>query len=380
MMSISGLFYIIGGQYLVSKLWSLVPISGFQPGPDAVKFLVLPVAIGAGRRHRRGRAAVPHDLPRGDEQGLRAHRARQGARRDRGAVPARAARTASIPILTGVVVAIPMLFLGSLLAESFFGIPGLGSYTIDAIQAQDFAVVRAMVFLGSVLYILGLPAHRHLLHLRRSARPVRVMPVASCRPTALVWLLVAVAIGYVWLRPPAAAPRRAMAAGHAQRGGMSALVVLLAFVAVGPRSIRCTSGRSSSAATSRAGRSTRSRFSSLLDVLVDAAADADRTHLFGAARDPGSTRGRRSSCPAAASGANSRGCGTAARTSQDEADRVRDVAATRVAGRRPRLRRLVARRVAGDGGARARRGVSPPARCGTPCSGARPRCPGSPST
>ena len=61
-----------------------------------------------------------------------------------------------IPILTGVVVVIPSLFLGSLLMESFFGIPGLGSYTIDAINSQDFAVVRAMVFLGSVLYIAGL--------------------------------------------------------------------------------------------------------------------------------------------------------------------------------------------------------------------------------
>ncbi len=40
--------------------------------------------------------------------------------------------------------------------ESFFGIPGLGSYTIDAINAQDFAIVKAMVFLGSVLYIVGL--------------------------------------------------------------------------------------------------------------------------------------------------------------------------------------------------------------------------------
>jgi len=46
--------------------------------------------------------------------------------------------------------------MGSLLIESFFGIPGLGSYTLDAIQAQDFAIVRSMVFLGSVLYILGL--------------------------------------------------------------------------------------------------------------------------------------------------------------------------------------------------------------------------------
>ena len=61
-----------------------------------------------------------------------------------------------IPILTGAVAQIPLLFLGSLLTESFFGIPGLGSYTIDAIGSQDFSVVRSMVFLGSVLYIVGL--------------------------------------------------------------------------------------------------------------------------------------------------------------------------------------------------------------------------------
>ena len=65
-------------------------------------------------------------------------------------------RNAMIPILTGAVVVIPRLFLGSLVLESFFGIPGLGSYTIEAINAQDFAVVRTMVFLGSVLYIAGL--------------------------------------------------------------------------------------------------------------------------------------------------------------------------------------------------------------------------------
>jgi peptide/nickel transport system permease protein len=65
-------------------------------------------------------------------------------------------RNALIPILTGVVVVLPMLFLGSLVTEAFFGIPGLGSYTIDAIQSQDFAIVRSMVFLGSFLYIIGL--------------------------------------------------------------------------------------------------------------------------------------------------------------------------------------------------------------------------------
>jgi peptide/nickel transport system permease protein len=65
-------------------------------------------------------------------------------------------KNAMIPILTGVVVVLPSLFIGSLITESFFSIPGLGSYTIDAISKQDFAIVRAMVFLGSALYILGL--------------------------------------------------------------------------------------------------------------------------------------------------------------------------------------------------------------------------------
>ena len=65
-------------------------------------------------------------------------------------------RNASLPIITSSVAMIPMLFMGSLIMESFFGIPGLGSYTIDALNAQDFSVVRAMVFLGTVAYVAGL--------------------------------------------------------------------------------------------------------------------------------------------------------------------------------------------------------------------------------
>lgn len=65
-------------------------------------------------------------------------------------------QNAMIPILTGVVVVIPALFMGNLIMETFFAIPGLGSYTIEAIQSHDFSIVRSMVFLGSVLYIIGL--------------------------------------------------------------------------------------------------------------------------------------------------------------------------------------------------------------------------------
>ena len=155
MMSISGLFYIIGGQFLISKLWRLVPISGFAGGLDAWKFLILPVVIGVvagiGSSTRWYRTIFLEEIGKDYVRTARAKGLSEITVLFRHVL-----RNAMIPILTGVVVVIPMLFMGSLLTESFFGIPGLGSYTIDAIHAQDFAVVRAMVFIGSVLYIVGL--------------------------------------------------------------------------------------------------------------------------------------------------------------------------------------------------------------------------------
>jgi peptide/nickel transport system permease protein len=62
---------------------------------------------------------------------------------------------AMIPILTNVVMAIPFLFTGSLLLEAFFGIPGLGSLTVDAIFNNDFSTLRTMVYIGSLFFILG---------------------------------------------------------------------------------------------------------------------------------------------------------------------------------------------------------------------------------
>jgi peptide/nickel transport system permease protein len=155
MMSISALFYIIGGQYVASKLWHLVPISGYDQGLEAVKFLVLPAIIGViggiGSGGRWYRTLFVEEMSRDYVRTARAKGLAEGTVLFRHVL-----KNAMIPILTGVVVVIPLLFMGSLLSESFFGIPGLGSYTIDAIQAQDFAVVRAMVFIGSVLYIAGL--------------------------------------------------------------------------------------------------------------------------------------------------------------------------------------------------------------------------------
>jgi len=154
-MSISGLFYIIGGQFLISKVWRLVPISGYADGIDAWRFLLLPVFIGVisgiGSSTRWYRTIFLEEVNKDYVRTARAKGLPETVVFFRHVL-----RNALIPILTGVVVVIPLLFMGSLLTESFFGVPGLGSYTIDAINAQDFAVVRSMVFIGSVLYIVGL--------------------------------------------------------------------------------------------------------------------------------------------------------------------------------------------------------------------------------
>ena len=155
MMSISSLFYIIGGQYLFAKVWQLVPISGYAGGLDAWKFLILPAAIGLiagiGSSARWYRTIFLEEMGKDYVRTARAKGLAETA-----VMFKHVLKNGMIPILTGVVVVIPSLFMGALISESFFGIPGLGSYTIDAIQAQDFSVVRSMVFLGSVLYILGL--------------------------------------------------------------------------------------------------------------------------------------------------------------------------------------------------------------------------------
>jgi len=155
MMSISSLFYIIGGQFIFSKTLRLVPISGYDTGLDAVKFLILPVIVGLisgiGSGTRWYRTIFLEEI---GKDYVRTARAKGLS--ELSVLFSHVLRNALVPILTGVVVVLPLLFMGSLITESFFSIPGLGSYTIDAINSQDFGIVRAMVFLGSVLYIVGL--------------------------------------------------------------------------------------------------------------------------------------------------------------------------------------------------------------------------------
>lgn len=155
MLSVSSLFYIIGGQFLIGRLLLLTPISGYDSGLHAVKFVALPVLVGVisgiGASGRWYRSIFLEEMGRDYVRSARA----KGVS-ERIVLYRHVLKNGLLPILTGVVVILPSLFIGGLITESFFAVPGLGSYTIDAIQNQDFSIVRSMVFLGAVLYIIGL--------------------------------------------------------------------------------------------------------------------------------------------------------------------------------------------------------------------------------
>jgi peptide/nickel transport system permease protein len=152
MLSISALFYIIVGQWLFSRMFKLAPISGYSGGWDAARFLVLPVLLSLvsrlGSEARLYRAMFLEELGRDYVRTARAKGLKETVVLYRHVL-----RNALIPIMTSAGGYLPYVFLGSLVFESFFGIPGLGAYVIDAITGQDFAIVRSMVFLGAALYV-----------------------------------------------------------------------------------------------------------------------------------------------------------------------------------------------------------------------------------
>jgi peptide/nickel transport system permease protein len=155
MMSISMLFYIIGGQYFFGKLLKWFPISGYEADASWWRFTVLPIVVGVissmGSTVRFYRTICLEETGKDYIRTARAKGLSENA-----ILFKHALKNAMIPILTNVVMSIPFLFMGTFLLEVFFGIPGLGSFTIEAIDANDFAIVRSMVFISSILYIIGL--------------------------------------------------------------------------------------------------------------------------------------------------------------------------------------------------------------------------------
>ncbi|NLW50115.1 MAG: ABC transporter permease [Candidatus Brocadiaceae bacterium] len=153
-MSVSILVYIIVGQLLLAQYLRFFPIYGFARGFGVLRFLLLPVLIGVvkglGDDVRFYRTILLEEMTRDYVRTARAKGLTETAVLFRHVL-----KNAMIPVLTRTVIAIPFLFLGSLLLESFFGIPGLGSMTVEAVNNGDTDVMAAMVYIGALLFAFG---------------------------------------------------------------------------------------------------------------------------------------------------------------------------------------------------------------------------------
>lgn len=147
LMSVNYVVWVLAGQFFLAYGTGIFPVWGY----GGVLYLVLPVMIGMlsslGSDIRFFRTAILDELYRPYVLTAKAKGLSAGVIMVRHVL-----RNALIPIVTYVSLSIPYLFTGSLLLESFFGIPGLGSVSINAIHSADMAVVRAVVVLGALLY------------------------------------------------------------------------------------------------------------------------------------------------------------------------------------------------------------------------------------
>ena len=154
LMSISSLAYILFGQKILAFDFGLFEISGYEPGfPYFIPFIMLPMIIwiilGLGPDVRFYRTVILDEVY---QDYVRT--ARSKGLTEKAVLFKHILKNAMIPIITYVIIRIPFLILGALLLESFFGIPGLGGITLNAINSSDFPVIRAMTILSAVAYIV----------------------------------------------------------------------------------------------------------------------------------------------------------------------------------------------------------------------------------
>jgi peptide/nickel transport system permease protein len=150
MMSVSYLVYIMVAQQVLAYQHGWFPIWGFE----SARYLILPVIVGAvsglGSEVRFFRTVMLDEMYQDYVRTAFAKGCGQ-----RAVLFKHVLKNAMIPILTSVVLAIPFLYSGNLLLETFFGIPGLGYLAVEAINSTDYPVIKATVLVGSILYVFA---------------------------------------------------------------------------------------------------------------------------------------------------------------------------------------------------------------------------------
>ncbi len=148
-MSISFLVFIIAGQWYLGYYWNLFPVWGYGGAEYFILPIIVGTASGIGEGTRFYRTIFVEELKR---EYLRTALAK-------GASPIRIycrhlLANAAIPIISRATTILPFLFTGSLLLESFFGIPGLGYAGINAVMNSDLQMLKALVVCTALIFVV----------------------------------------------------------------------------------------------------------------------------------------------------------------------------------------------------------------------------------
>ena len=150
LMSVNYIVWIVLGQYFLAYRLRLFPVWGFESWANLLLPVLVGVATGLGANVRFYRTVI---LEETRKDYVRTALAK--------GLPVRrilfrhVLKNALGPVIVNVSLSLPYLFTGSILLESFFGIPGLGYLGINAIHSSDVAVIRAVVLVSALLFVLA---------------------------------------------------------------------------------------------------------------------------------------------------------------------------------------------------------------------------------
>ncbi len=157
-MSISFLIIIVAFQLFFSSSYGInhFPVRGWEVYnfADYVHYVTVPtlaiVFVSLGYNTRFYRAVVVEEMTRDHVRTARAYGA--GATE---ILLRHVLKNSLIPMITRIMFSIPSIVIaGSLLVEAYFGIPGVGKATYDAITTGDQPVLKAVVGVTAVLFVL----------------------------------------------------------------------------------------------------------------------------------------------------------------------------------------------------------------------------------
>ncbi len=161
-MSISFLVVIIAFQILFSSSYGLgwFPVRGWEVHdiPSYLYYVTVPtlatIFVALGYNTRFYRAVLVEEMNKDHVRTARAFGASPQSIMIKGVL-----KNAMVPIITRIMFSIPLVVVsGSLLIESYFGIPGIGKVTFDAITGGDQPILKAIVGLTAALFVVVLIA------------------------------------------------------------------------------------------------------------------------------------------------------------------------------------------------------------------------------